>query len=274
MNPSIMLIRMFADSSHGKWMVPGLALVFAILSTFLSSANLGTASIIVVFGVAFILFLLVFVLLWSLLPRLYPASSAWAPVSWLAALGIAGVLIVIGFPLLVGLLSSLGLVAQPGSVGSFTTYEDPALGFRISYPGTWVPLSRKSPGSDIITNTAFISPDGKTAATVQVIDLTQPGYLGVSLDVWTEHSLDTLRSNEVSSQFRLLRSERTIFAGVPAQHLEYSVLLNSGDRIRTEGYLLQAGSRGYNLGFTSKDDSFGDWSGARQQVFDSFRVSS
>jgi hypothetical protein len=256
----------------GKRIIPVLSLLFALLAVLLYTRNQGTTGAIVYFGVAFVLFLLLFFLLWSILPKLYPGSSAWPPVPWLVTLGIAGILVILVFPVPMGVLSTLGLVTPPGSAGSFTTYEDPVLGFRISYPGTWIPLRKKNPGSDITTNTAFISPDGKTAATVQVIDLTQPGYLGVSLDVWTEHSLETLRSNEVSSQFRLMRSERTIFAGVPAQHLEYSVLLNTGERIRTEGYLLEAGSKGYNLGFTSREDTFGDWSGARQKIFDSFQI--
>jgi hypothetical protein len=256
----------------GKRIIPVLSLLFALLAVLLYAGNQGTTGAIVYFGAVLVLCLVLFFLLASLVPRIYPASRTWTTVSWGIALGVAGLLVLLLVPALAGVLSSLGFVTLPGSAGSFTTYEDPALGFRISYPATWVPVQKKNPGSDIITNNAFISPDGKTVATVQVIDLTQPGYLGVSLDVWTEHSLETLRSNEVSSQFRLLRSERTIFAGVPAQHLEYSVLLNTGERIRTEGYLLEAGSRGYNLGFTSREDTFGDWSGARQKIIDSFQI--
>ena len=262
-----------ADSTIRKRIILGLSLAFALLTVLLYLRNLGLAGTVLVFGAVFTLLIILFFLLSSLLPKLYPGSRTWAPVSWIIALGLAGILVVLLFPVLAGVLSSLGLVTLPGSPGAFTTYEDPALGFRISYPGAWTPVKKKGPNSDIITNTAFLSPDGKTVATVQVIDLTMPGYLGVSLDVWTEHSLETLRSNTVSSRFRLLSSERTLLAGYPAQHLEYTVQLNTGERIRTEGYLLEAGSKGYNLGFTSKEDTFGDWYGARQQIFSSFQIS-
>jgi len=267
------MIRMPTDTTVGKRIIPALSLLFALLVIFLYHGNQGTTGTILFFGVVLILFLVLFFLLFSLLPKVYPGSATWAPVSWIIALGLAGILVVLLVPVLSGVLSSLGIVTLPGSPDAFTTYEDPALGFRISYPGAWIPVKKKDPNSDIITNTAFLSPDGKTVATVQVIDLTMPGYLGVGLDVWTEHSLETLRSNAVSSRFRLLRSERTLLAGYPAQHLEYTVQLNTGERIRTEGYLLEAGSKGYNLGFTSGEDTFGDWYGARQQLFSSFRIS-
>jgi hypothetical protein len=109
-------------------------------------------------------------------------------------------------------------------------------------------------------------------ATVQVTDLSGPGYRGVPLDVWTNRSIEVLASNSISSQFRVLRNEKTVFAGYPAQMLDYTVVLNSGDRIRTVGYLLEVGSKGYNVGFTTREDLSNDMAGTGQQIFNSFQI--
>jgi hypothetical protein len=266
------MIRMPKDPTIGKRIILGLSLPFAILVVFLYFRNQGTAATILFFGMVLVLFIVLFLLFYHSIKKVYPGSRTWGVHLWLIVLGGSGILIILTFAFLPGTSSVYGPVSPPGSGGSFSTYENPALGFRISYPGTWTRISRKDPNSDFVTNTAFISSDGKTVATVQVVDLTGPGYLGVSLDLWTNHSIELLRSNTISSQFTLLRSERTFFAGYPAENLEYTAVLTSGDRIRTAEYLLEAGSKGYNIGFTSREDTFNDWSGTEQQIFNSFRI--
>ena len=263
---------MSKDPAMGRGAIPGLSLVFAILVFFLYPGNRGTVAPLLLFGGALIFFLAFFSLLHRVMKNVYPGCRTWGLFSWLIALGGGGILVTLLIPVLSGMVASFGPVAPSGSEGGFRTYENPALGFGISYPANWTPLVRKDPNSDFITNVAFIAADGKTVATVQVIDLSGPGYLGVSLDTWTNHTLGVLRSNPVSSQFTLLHSERTIFSGYPAENLEYTAVLTSGDRIRTAEYLLEAGSRGYNIGFTSRADTFDDWSGTGQQIFSSFRI--
>jgi hypothetical protein len=204
--------------------------------------------------------------------KAYPGTGNRRVLLWLIALGVAGVLVSLLFPFISGFFSVYGPGSPPGSVGSFTMYEDPVLGFRILYPSTWNQIKRKDPSSDLVTDIAFINRDGKTAVTVQVTDFSGPGYLGVPLDVWTNRSIEILSSNKISSQFTLLRNQRTELAGYPAQNLEYTVVLNSGDKIRTVGYLLEAGSKGYNIGFTSREDLFNDWAGTEQQMFNSFQI--
>gem|GEM_PF-1933556 len=267
------MIRMFEDLTTGERVFLGLSFIFALLAVFLSLKNQRVASTILVFTAALVFFIVLFSLLYSLLKKVYPGSgNRRVLLLWLIALGGAGVLISLLFPFMSGIFSAFGPVSPPGSAGSFSTYEDPVLGFRIVYPGTWNHFTRKDPNSDFITDTAFISGDGKTAATVQVVDLTGPGYRGVSLDAWTNHSIEILGSNTISSQFTLLRNERTVLAGYPAQNLEYTVVLNSGDKIRTVGYLLEVGEKGYNIGFTSRDDTFNDWSGTERQMLNSFQI--
>ncbi len=258
--------------TEDKRVLLGLSLLVALLAAFLYHGNRGFAFTVLVFAAALVFFFALFWLLLHGIKIIYPGSRKWGVLSWIVALGAAGVVITLLFPFLAGIFWVQGPASSPSSPGTFSTYQDPALGFRISYPGTWHHLSQKDPNSDFITNIAFISSDGKTAATVQVTDLTGPGYRGVPLDLWTTHSIEVLRSNTISSQFTLLRNETTVFAGYPAEHLEYTVVLNSGEKIRTDGYLLEAGSKGYNIGFTSGADTFGEWSGTEQQIFSSFQV--
>ena len=264
------MIGMLKDQGMRERVFLGLSLLFAILAVFLCLRHQVTASTMLL--VALIFFVVVFALLYSIMKKAYPGTGNRKVLLWLIALGVAGVLVSLLFPFISGFFSAYGPVSPPGSTGSFTAYEDPVLGFRIAYPGTWNLIKRKDPNSDLATNTAFISRDGKTTATVQVTDLTGPGYFGLPLDIWTNHSIEVLSSNKISSRFTLLKNERTVLAGYPAQNLEYTVVLNSGDRIRTVAYLLQAGSKGYNIGFTSREDIFDDWSGTAQQVFNSFQV--
>jgi hypothetical protein len=263
---------MSKDPAMGKEVIPGLSLAFAILVVLLYPGNRGTVATLLVFGGVLIFFLAFFSLLHRAMEKVYPGCRTWGPFPWLAAFGGGGILVTLLIPVLSGMAASSGTVSPAGSAGGLRMYENPALGFGISYPANWTPLIRKDPNSDFITNVAFIGVDGKTVATVQVIDLSGPGYLGVSLDTWTNHTLEVLRSNSVSSGFTLLRSEKTSFAGYPAEKLEYTAVLTSGDRIRTDEYLLEAGSRGYNIGFTSREDTFDDWSGIERQVFSSFRI--
>ena len=266
------MIGMPKDLPIGNRVISGLSLLFAIFFAFLYLRNQSIGGTILFFAAALIFFVALFSLIPRVIRKAYPRSGAWGFLPWLIALGGAGLLVTLLLPVLPGIFSARGQASVPGSAGSFTTYEDPALGFSIAYPGTWTHIARKDPNSEFTTNNAFISSDGKTVATVQVVDLTSPGYSLVSLDLWTNNSLEVLRSNQVSSRFVLLRSERTIFAGYPAENLEYTAVLNSGDRIRTAEYLLEVGSKGYNVGFTSGEDTFGDWSGTEQQIFNSFQV--
>jgi len=261
---------MLKDLSPDKRVLAGLSFLLAFLTAFLYHGNQGVTLIGLAFALALVLFFILFSVLSYGIKKFYPGSRIWGVLPWLIALGAAGVVITLLLPFLSGILFVQGAVSQPGTTGTFSTYQDPVLGFRISYPGTWTP--KKEPNSDFTTNIAFISRDGKTVATVQVTDFTAPGYRGVPLDLWTTHSIEILQSNAISSQFTLLKSERTFFANYSAQHLEYTVVLTSGDKIRTDGYLLEAGSKGYNLAFTSKDATFDDWSGTEQQIFGSFQV--
>jgi hypothetical protein len=264
------MIGMFKDQEMRERVFLGLLFLFAILAVFLYLRNRGTVSTILL-G-ALISFIVIVSLLYSVMKKAYPGTGNREVLLWLIALGVAGVFISLMVPFISGFLSAYGPVSPPGSTGSLSMYEDPVLGFRISYPSTWNQFKRKNPNSDLVTNTAFISRDGKTAATVQVTDLSGPGYLGLPLDVWTNHTIEILSSNKISSQFTLLRNERTVLAGYPAQNLEYTIVLNSGDKIRTVGYLLEAGSKGYNIGFTSREDTFNDWSGTEQEMFNSFQI--
>jgi len=222
--------------------------------------------------VSLIGFIVILSLLSVGLPKVVAVTGNRKTFLWLGAVGGAVLLTLLLSPVLSLFFSASGTVPLPGSADSFREYEDPVLGFRIAYPAAWTPIRRKDPGSDLVTNTAFISRDGKTVATVQVTDFTQPGYLGVPLDTWTNHTIGVLTSNTLSSQFTLLGNERTVFAGHPAQMLDYSAVINSGDTIRTVEYLLEAGSRGYSVGFTSKVDSFNDTASMRQRIFNSFMV--
>jgi hypothetical protein len=249
----------------------GLSFLVAVLAVFLCTRILERSTVLSSL-VAVIFFIIVSFLFYAGLERIYPEKGNRRMLLWLGALGAAGLCTLLLFPSLSAFLSASGLIPPTGTPGSFRVYEDPGLGFRITYPGTWNQITRKDPVSDLVTNTAYLSPDGKTVATVQVTDFSRPGYLGAPLDIWTNHTIGVLASNPISSRFTVLRNERTVFAGYPAQMLDYTVVLNSGDRIRTVMYLVEAGSKGYNVGFTSKEDAFNDTATIRQQVFDSFMI--
>lgn len=257
------------DSSR-DWYFRVPSFLIAALGILLYTRNLVPASTLLFSIAALALFALLTALFYSLAGRFSPVEGNRRLLLWLGVLGAAGILTLLLSPVIHGFLSPAG--GNGVSADGFRVYEDPALGFSIAYPGEWTPLRRKGQDSDLVTNIAFISRDGKTVATVQVTDLSQPGYLGVPLDMWVNRSVGVLASNAISSQFRLLRNERTVFAGYPAQVLDYTVVLNSGDRIRTAGYLLEAGSKGYHIGFTSREDLFDDTAGTRQQIFGSFTI--
>jgi hypothetical protein len=263
-------IMLIADQETRCRVFMGLSSLVALLAVLLFTRNLGPSTLFISL-IMLIIFILAFVLVYAGLRRVFHTVGNRTMLLWLGALGAAGLLALLLSPS-VSAFFSTGPVPSPGTAGSFRLYDDPALGFRIAYPATWTPVSRKEPGSDIVTNTAFISRDGKTVATVQVTDLSVPEYRGFPLDIWTNHTLGVLASNALSSRFTLLGNERTELAGYPAQMLDYSVVLNSGDRIRTVMYLLEAGSKAYNVGFTSKEDTFNDMAETRQAVFSSFMV--
>ena len=249
----------------------GLSFLIGALVVFLYTGNLETSTL-PYSMIAIIFFIVVLALLFFVLQKVFPAKDNGRFLLWLGALGAGVLLTFLLSPFMSVFFSAYGTVPPSGTIGSFRVYEDSVLGFRISYPGTWTLIKKKDSSSDLITNTAFISRDGKTVATVQVTDFSGSGYLGVPLDTWTTHTIGVLTSNSISSQFTLLGSERTVFAGYPAQMLDYTVVLNSGDHIRTIEYLVEAGSKGYNVGFTSREDDFNDTAGTRQQVINSFII--
>ncbi|HMK16370.1 MAG TPA: hypothetical protein VK450_05565, partial [Methanomicrobiales archaeon] len=234
----------------------GLSFLIAVLAVFLSSRDTGVAPTMLSSLAILIVYIALVALLSFILKRADPVEGRRRLLLWLGALGTAGLLTLLLSPAVSGFLSPSGTVPSTVSPDGFRVYEDPVLGFRIAYPGDWTPVRKKDQGSELVTNTAFLSRDGKTVATVQVTDLSAPGYLGAPLDVWVNRSIGVLASNAISSQFRILRNERTVFAGYPAQVLDYTVVLNSGERIRTVGYLLEVGSKGYNVGFTTREDLF------------------
>jgi len=249
----------------------GLSFLIALLAVLVFTRNTETSTVLVSL-IMLTIFIVALVLIHAGLRRAFHSVGDRRVLLWVGALVAAGLLTLLLGPSVSAFFSASGPVQSAGTAGSFRLYTDPALGFRIAYPATWTPVSRKEPGSDIVTNTAFISRDGKTAATVQVTDLSGPLYRGFPLDIWTNRTLEVLESNALSTRFTLLGNERTELAGYPARMLDYTVVLNSGDRIRTVTYLLEEGSKAYNVGFTSKEDAFNDMAETRQAVFSSFLV--
>lgn len=259
----------------GEWAVLGLSLVFAAIIAVSESTSKGIAENISSFVGVLVIMLIIVYLIYLVIGRLSAASAGWGGIAWVVA--IAGVSLAIFFlaVLAVPVLGWSGLPEESSEPYTFTTFQDPALGYTIRYPDSWITKTESKEENTGITDRVFASPGGKRGAFVQVMDSTGTPFQEYTLDRWTTKSIVTLQTNKNYRQFTLQKSERTTLSGYPAQRIEHMHVNNEGKTEKWIDYLLLRGPVVYHVGIIALDnDDYPAWSGTAEEMLASFTFTS
>jgi hypothetical protein len=162
-------------------------------------------------------------------------------------------------------------VSQPQDTGSpasaYKTYDNPALGLHLQYPGSWKYSEKTDPDDPNVTSIQFLRNDDGLMALVQVADTAGAATPPRTLDQWTADMEMSLPNVSHRSDYHLVASEMSSLSGNPARRIEYTALMNNGPRMRGVVYLMVTGTKGMMVAVVSNDDGNGVLSeGPRQFV--------
>jgi hypothetical protein len=162
-------------------------------------------------------------------------------------------------------------VSHPPDTGSpassYKTYDNPALGLQLQYPGSWKYYEKTAPDDPNVTSIQFLRNDDGLMALVQVADTAGTATPPRTLDQWAADMEMSLPNVSHRSDYHLVASEMSSLSGTPARRIEYTALMNNGPRMRGVVYLMVRGTKGMTVAVVASDDDNGVLSeGARRFV--------
>lgn len=149
---------------------------------------------------------------------------------------------------------------EPVPVGEMTTYNDPGIGFSISYPKAWVANTQ-------VGQALFYSAEGVEG---KFRVPTDPGPTGVEIAVRVTKTADVagainqLKADWGQSGVQLGQEQSVTVGGVQGTKIPYSANYGEGNLINSHHVLLAVDSAMYDLGFSG----FGEHYLAHAAVFD------